>query len=107
MPAALPDFPTGLGRRLGRGEASFTTRPRAAMTIKRRMADSAGQSTRRTALWSELRKQRNRDAAGQLQHGEKARNDLPERFAVAFDGQVPVQGVSNFGLQNITGTQMA
>ncbi len=68
------------------------------MTIKRRMADSAGQSTRRTALWSGLRNPRNRDAAGQLQHGEKARNDLLERFAVAFDGQVPVHGDFQFGI---------
>ena len=53
LPTPFPIFPTGLGRGVGRAEASFTTRPRAAMTIKRRMADSAGQSTRRTALWTE------------------------------------------------------
>ena len=58
------------------------------------MADSAGQSTRSTALWRELRNPRHRDAAGQPQHGEKARNDPLERFAVAFDGQVPVQVIS-------------
>ena len=63
------------------------------MTIRRRTADSAGQSTRRTALWRDCGI-RATVAPGQLQHGEKARNDVLERFAVAFDGQVPVQVIS-------------
>ena len=36
---------------MGRDGASVTTNPRAAMTIRRRTADSAGRSTRSTALW--------------------------------------------------------
>jgi hypothetical protein len=37
------------------------------------------------------RKSSHRGRTGKLQHGEKVRNDALERFAVAFDGQVPVQ----------------
>ena len=48
VPAALPDGPAGIGREDG---ASFTTRPRAAMTIRRRSAASAGRRTRSTARW--------------------------------------------------------
>jgi hypothetical protein len=36
---------------IGREGATVTTRPRAAMMIRRRTADSAGRSTRNTARW--------------------------------------------------------
>ena len=64
------------------------------MTIRRRTADSAGRSTRSTARWSGARKPRHRGLTIKSQHGEKGRNDAFERFAVAFDGQGPVHGVS-------------
>ena len=54
--SALPPFPmapAGIGREIGRKAASFTTRPLAAMMIRRRTADLAGRSTRSTALWTE------------------------------------------------------
>src|SRR3990170_1375425 len=47
-----PPFPIGRPG-FGREGANFTTRPRAAMMIRRRTADSAGQRTRSTALWTE------------------------------------------------------
>src|SRR6185503_13454694 len=50
FPSPFPPFPiapTGMGR----DGAGFTTRPRAAMMIRRRTADSAGQSTLSTARW--------------------------------------------------------
>ena len=46
---ALADGPPGIGREIGGAAGSFTTRPRAAMMIRRRMADSAGRRTRSTA----------------------------------------------------------
>jgi hypothetical protein len=50
FPLPLPmTFPAGMGREA----ASFTTTPRAAMTMRRRTADSAGRSTARTALCRE------------------------------------------------------
>ncbi len=53
LPMPLAVGFAGLGGEIGREGASFTTRPRAAMTIRRRTADSAGRSTRSTALWTE------------------------------------------------------
>ncbi len=61
------------------------------MTIRRRTADSAGRSTRSTALWTGREILEHRGLPVKPQHGEKVRNDALERFAVAFDGQVPVQ----------------
>ena len=41
-----------------------------------------------------LRNPRHQGIACKPQHGEKGFNDALERFAVAFDGPVPVHGVS-------------
>ena len=88
---------------MGREGATFTTRPRAAMTMRRRTADSAGRSTRSTARWRGCGIRDSRICAIKPQQGEKDFNDPLERFAVAFDGQVPVHVVS-YPHKNKTGT---
>ncbi len=94
LPTPLAVGFAGLGRETGREGASFTTRPRAAMTIRRRTADSAGTEHPQHGAVDRTRKPCHRGRTCQLQHGEKVRNDALERFAVAFDGQVPVQVIS-------------
>ena len=90
----------GLGGGTGRDGASFTTRPRAAMTIRRRTADSAGRapaarrcgpSAEALPPWPRL----------QAPAWRKGLQDALERFAVAFDGQVPVQMNSLSGMRTI------
>ncbi len=70
------------------------------------MADSAGRSTRSTALWRGCGIRDTVAVARKPQHGEKRCNYPLERFAVAFDGPVPVHGAS-YLQKNKTGTQMA
>ena len=60
------------------------------MTIRRRTADSAGRSTRSTARWRGCGIRAHRGFAIKPQHGEQGFNYTLERFAVAFDGHVPV-----------------
>ncbi len=106
-PAALPDHcPLGMGRE----GANFTTTSRAAMTIRRRTADSAGRSTaaRRCAGAGESAKPW---LAVKPQQGEQDFNDALERFAVAFDGPVHQSLFQSMVfpilIKNKTGTQMA
>ena len=89
-PEALGRGLCRLGRRPGRDGASFTTSPRAAMTIRRRTANSAGRRPAARRGGGDA-KSRKRDVIVKPQHGEKLRNDARKHFAVAFDGQVPVQ----------------
>ena len=82
-----PPFPMTFPVGMGREGASFTTTFRAAMTRRRRTADSAGLSTRSTARWNP----RNRICAIKPQQGEQGRNDAVERFPVKFDGPGPAE----------------
>ncbi len=69
-----PPFPILCPLGMGREGASFTTRPRAAMTMRRRTADSAGRSTRSTARWRRVRNPPNRLVAIKPQQGEQGFN---------------------------------
>ena len=95
---------------MGRDGASFTTTPRAAMTIRRRTADSAGRSTRSTALWRDGGIRESVALTVKPQQDEKLRNDAPEGLAVAPDGLLPVDlpvHVVPILTKNKTGTHLA
>ena len=83
--APLP-FPILCPLGMGREGASFTTRPRAATTMRRRTADSAGLQHPQHGAVEGVRNPRHRHRAIKPQQGEQGCNDALERFAVAFDG---------------------
>ena len=78
--------PTGIG--IGRESAAFTTRPRAAMIMRRRTADSGRpQHAQHGAVEGGEFRSLVATPASQL---AKAPQDALERFTVAFDGPGPV-----------------